>query len=53
MQDLIEGFNRFFEGTAKAVIVDGHMEITIGSLTAVFSLPEMPKIVGGRNEPKV
>ena len=49
MNRLLDEFNEFFIGSARAVIVDGHIEITIGSLTAVSSLPEMPKIVGGHN----
>lgn len=49
-KDLIDDFNKFFEGKAKAVIVNGGLEITIGSLTMLISLPEY---VGGRNDPIV
>jgi hypothetical protein len=51
LKDLIKEFNEFFGGLAVAVIVNGRLEITIGSRTAVFSLPEMPKLVGGHNDP--
>jgi hypothetical protein len=50
-KDLIDDFNKFFEGQAKVVIVNGGLEITIGSKTAILSLPELPRIVGGRNAP--
>jgi hypothetical protein len=50
-KDLIDDFNKFFKGKAKAIVVNGGLEITIGSKTAIISLPEVPRIVGGRNNP--
>jgi len=50
LKDLIDDFNKFFEGHAKAVIVNGRLEITIGSLAMIISPPEY---VGGRNGPMV
>ncbi len=50
MEELLKQFNDFFGETASAAIVNGRLEITIGSLTMIISLPEH---VGGRNDPKV
>lgn len=50
-KDLIDESNKFFKGKAKAIVVNGGLEITIGSKTAIISLPEVPRIVGGRNNP--
>lgn len=44
MESLLNDFNSFFEGTAKATIVGNRLEITIGSQTLLISLPQ---IVGG------
>ena len=46
MQKLIDDFNKVFEGTAKAEIVNDELEITIGSVTASIQLPS---IVGSRS----
>jgi len=48
MDKLIEEFNEFFKNEAKIIIVDNDLEITIGSKTVIFSLPEL---TGGRTEP--
>jgi hypothetical protein len=42
---LIEGFNSFFAGTAKAEISGGTMRIAIGDQTLLIRLPA---IVGGQ-----
>jgi hypothetical protein len=39
MQNIIDEFNRYFEGDARAVIIKDRLEITIGSVTMVISLP--------------
>ena len=52
MRKLIKDFNKFFKGHARMAVVNGGLEITIGSKTAIFSLPETPRIVGGRNDPR-
>jgi len=39
MQNIIDEFNHYFEGDAKAEIIKGQLEITIGSVTMVISLP--------------
>ncbi len=36
---LLEEFNRFFDGSAKATINGSRLEITIGSKTIIISLP--------------
>ena len=46
MEKLIEQFNKYFDGKARAKIVDGILEITIDHQTLFISLPE-PEIVGG------
>jgi aspartate/methionine/tyrosine aminotransferase len=46
-EKLIEDFNEFFEGQAKAIIDNGKVRITIGSKTAIFHLPEF---IGGHSE---
>jgi len=48
METLLKESNSFFKGLAKTAIVNGRLEITIGSRTTVFSLP---KFDGGRNDP--
>ena len=41
MDKLLKEFNSFFEGIAKAEIVDGNLEITINGATLLISLPEV------------
>jgi len=33
MQHLVDEFNRFFEGSAKAEVRNGQLKVTIGNLT--------------------
>ncbi len=47
MEKLIDTFNSFFKGSAKATITGNRLEITIGSQTLIISLPE---IVGGQSK---
>ena len=37
MKNLLKRFNLFFKGTAKAVVINGNLEITIGSQTLIIS----------------
>jgi hypothetical protein len=46
--ELIAAFNRFFEGTASAEIVDNCVHITVGTQTLIVSLPT---VVGGQCRP--
>ena len=46
MNDLLDTFNRFFEGKAKAVINGNRLEITIDGTTLDISLPE---VIGGHS----
>lgn len=39
MDKLLNEFNLFFKGDARAEIVDGRLEITIGYRTLVIRLP--------------
>jgi alanine-alpha-ketoisovalerate/valine-pyruvate aminotransferase len=48
MNKLIDRLNEFFRGDAKIVLEDERIQITIGSKTAILSLPEL---IGGQNEP--
>lgn len=41
MQKLLDDFNGFFAGSARVVIADDRMEITIGSQTLIISLPQI------------
>ena len=41
MDKALNEFNEFFEGDAKAEIVDGRLNITIGSRTLVIRLPSV------------
>ena len=41
MEELLKEFNSFFEGAAKAEIVDSRLEITIASRTLVIRLPSV------------
>lgn len=43
---LLEEFNRFFQGNAKAVIKEDRLEITIGTRTMIISLPV---VIGGQS----
>ena len=44
MQAIIDRFNGFFEGSAKAEIDEKRLRITIGTQTLIIQLPS---IVGG------
>lgn len=50
MKKLIDDFNKFFKGNANIIIKNDELEITVGTLTMVISLPEMTV---GYNKPKV
>jgi hypothetical protein len=50
LEKILDDFNKFFEGKAKAVIVNGQLEITVGSLTMIIVLSHH---IGGRNDPMV
>jgi hypothetical protein len=41
LEQLVNEFNRFFEGSAEVRIAKGRLEITIGSQTLIMSLPEI------------
>lgn len=41
MEDLINRFNRFFEGNAEIAIYGDELKITIGSQTLTVSLPQV------------
>ncbi len=46
MQEIIEKFNSFFKGSAKAEINNqNELKITIGSQTIII---ELPSVVGGK-----
>ena len=44
--NLVDRFNKFFEGSAEIKINDGNLEITINHATLIISLPE---VVGGHS----
>ena len=46
IEKLLEIFNSFFGESAKAVINNNRLEITIGSQTLIISLP---KVIGGQS----
>ncbi len=50
MQEFVEQFNKFFGDAAKAELVRGRLEITIGTLTAAIE-PSIPRITGGSCQP--
>jgi hypothetical protein len=41
LEKILDEFNRFFDGQGKAVIINGNLEITIGSQVMVVSLPQV------------
>ncbi len=47
MKKIIDEFNSFFEGSAKAVIKDNSIEITIGSQTLII---EPPSVIGAQSK---
>ena len=47
MQEIIENFNKTFEGTAKAEIEDKQLKLTIGNETWTI---ELPRIVGASSK---
>jgi hypothetical protein len=47
MKDLIDEFNRFFNGSAKAEIENGKLNITTGNETLVIQLP---LVIGGQSK---
>ena len=49
MNNLLDQFNSFFKGSAKAVVNGKRLEITIGSQTLIISLPD---IVGAQSKGK-
>lgn len=48
MQELIEQFNKAFDGAAKAEVKADHLWITVGTETLIIQLP---MIVGGQSKP--
>lgn len=41
MENLVDRFNKFFEGIAEITINGNRLEITIGKATLIVSLPEV------------